>query len=70
MISGKPFDFWVRESKRKNGGKFQLAGRFQYVSHTGSKPMRVIFERVEEYDPASVAEDAMWSRCYSYPEGD
>ena len=54
MISGKPFDFWVRESKRKNGGKFQLAGRFQYVSHTGSKPMRVIFERVEEYDPAEV----------------
>ena len=29
-----------------------------------------LWTNVEEYDAASVAEDAMWSRCYSYPEGD
>ena len=48
--SGKPFDFWVRQSKRANGGRFTYAGTFTYVSHEGTKPMRVTFVRVNASD--------------------
>ena len=47
--SGKPFDFWVRESKRANGGRFTFARTFTYVSHEGTKPMQVTFERVNTF---------------------
>lgn len=48
--SGKPFDMWVRESKRANGGRFRFAGTFTYASHEGTKPMRVTFVRVNASD--------------------
>jgi len=46
IISGKPFHFWTRPTKRANGGRFTFAGVYTYVSHTGSQPMTVDFKRI------------------------
>lgn len=46
IISGKPFHFWTRPTKRANGGRFMFAGVYTYVRHTGSQPMTVDFKRI------------------------